>query len=188
MINMLKVLIAVYILLMILAFAMLGRDLKQWFVFRIVKKSPIESTWIMSMATVLVIGLCLADFIKNNPPVNVLMVIGLAIFFVGAWMQIFIKKRQPEILQERMEKAFNRVTTIGYYSKIRHPSKLACLLMLFGLCLAMKSGWGIIVLITLYLPSLFFKMHQEERVLLDEYGDRYFAYQDRTKKLVPKLI
>ena len=39
------------------------------------------------------------------------------------------KKRIPEILQEKMEHSFNKVTTIGFYSKIRHPSKLACFLI-----------------------------------------------------------
>jgi len=185
---MLKVLIAVFVLIMILAFAVLGKDIKKWFVFSITKKSPIESMWVWSLALLLIIGITIADFIKNRPVPNTVMVIGLAIFFLGGVFQIMVKKKLNVTLHEKMETSFNRITTTGMYSKIRHPSKTACLLMLLGMCLALRSWWGIIVLVTLYLPSLFYKIHQEERILLDEYGERFFEYQDSTKKLIPKLV
>ncbi len=188
MINMLKVLIAVFVLIMLLALATLGKDIKKWFVYRITKKSPVESLWIILITLTLLIVITIADFIKNKPKPEGIMITGLFMFFLGGIMQIIVKKKVNITLQEKMKTAFNKITTTGIYSKIRHPSKLAGLMMIIGLCLALKSLWGIIILITLFLPGLFYKIHQEEKILLDEYGERYFEYQDKTKKLIPKIL
>jgi protein-S-isoprenylcysteine O-methyltransferase Ste14 len=74
------------------------------------------------------------------------------------------------------------------YAKIRHPNKAALLLILIGLCFALGSIWARAVLVFLFVPSLLYRISQEERALLDQFGDRWMAYKEDTKRIIPGVF
>jgi len=73
----------------------------------------------------------------------------------------------------------------GPYRYIRHPTYTGALLAFigFGFCL---GNWLSILFLTLpMLGALLWRIHIEERALIEALGESYRAYMRRTKRLVP---
>ena len=74
----------------------------------------------------------------------------------------------------------------GIYRVVRHPIYLGAILVTLGLPIG-TSSWIALPPMLLLIPLVFYRMHIEERLLLEEFGDGYRAYMARTKRLVPFL-
>jgi protein-S-isoprenylcysteine O-methyltransferase Ste14 len=78
------------------------------------------------------------------------------------------------------------LVTTGIYRTIRNPSYLGILLTALGWALAFRSGAGL-MLATLAIPPLVFRIRAEERLLESQFGAEYRAYVARTWRLIPGL-
>ena len=74
--------------------------------------------------------------------------------------------------------------TRGFYARVRHPSYLGSLLMLFGAAMIFQSLFG--VLLTLgFAIQLGRRIGREERFLEEQFGDAWRDYARRTARLLP---
>jgi protein-S-isoprenylcysteine O-methyltransferase Ste14 len=80
------------------------------------------------------------------------------------------------------------VVDTGPYRWVRHPSYSGLLLIAAGCGLASGSWLAIAICPVLPLPALLFRVHVEEAELVGVLGDRYRAYQARTKRLIPGVF
>lgn len=78
----------------------------------------------------------------------------------------------------------HRLVTTGVYSVVRNPSYLGLLVATLGWGLAFNSWVGVLLAAAL-LPPLVARMHAEERLLRDQFGDEYAAYCAGTWRLLP---
>ncbi len=82
----------------------------------------------------------------------------------------------------------HKLITDGVYQKIRHPMYTSC--WLWGVAQALLlPNWvaglaGIISFSILY----FLRVSNEEQMMLEQFGEEYKAYMQRTKRLVPYLF
>ncbi|WP_363349477.1 isoprenylcysteine carboxylmethyltransferase family protein [Methylocystis echinoides] len=74
--------------------------------------------------------------------------------------------------------------TGGLYGIIRHPSYLGLIVMMLGWGLTFRSLAGV-ALTALFIPPLIARIHSEEALLEDHFGDAYRAYRARTYRLMP---
>ena len=74
--------------------------------------------------------------------------------------------------------------THGIYANVRNPSHLGLLVCTLGWVLAFRSGVGILIT-ALLIPPLIARMHSEERLLQENFGQEYDTYFARTWRLVP---
>ena len=79
------------------------------------------------------------------------------------------------------------LVTTGLYRHIRHPSYLGLLLTQLGWALGFRSGVGVLLDAVLFV-LLLARIHSEERLLLEQFGDEYAAYRARTHRLIPGLF
>jgi protein-S-isoprenylcysteine O-methyltransferase Ste14 len=78
------------------------------------------------------------------------------------------------------------LVTSGVYGVIRHPSYLGLLINSLGWGLAFRSAAGVLLTALLLLPLLA-RIHAEEKLLGEQFGEQYAAYCARTSRLVPGL-
>jgi protein-S-isoprenylcysteine O-methyltransferase Ste14 len=78
------------------------------------------------------------------------------------------------------------LVTSGVYRVIRHPSYLGLLINSLGWALAFRSGAGIVLTLAI-LPPLLARIHAEEALLQEQFGDEYRSYCVRTSRLIPGL-
>lgn len=77
-----------------------------------------------------------------------------------------------------------RLITDGVYGHIRHPLYLGEITRNLGFTLILSSLYGFVLVLVggLFLP---FRIEIEEKMLLEEFGEEYEEYRERTKKLIP---
>jgi protein-S-isoprenylcysteine O-methyltransferase Ste14 len=81
----------------------------------------------------------------------------------------------------------HELVTEGVYRSIRHPMYAS--MWLWGVAQALLlqnwvAGWASLVL---FLPLYLLRVPREERMMLDEFGEEYRAYMNRTGRVVPPL-
>lgn len=185
---MLKVLTAVAILLVIIGIALLGKKLKRALRFKSANTPQKESIWIELVSSILVIFIATAYYIRKDPAADLYMWTGVLVFFLGGLMQLLARRqlRKQDNLEELLTYGFDNAK--GLYAKIRHPSKTALLLLLAGYSLSLGSFWALVIWLVFFIPSLLFRINQEERALEDNFNERWRAYKSDTKRLIPGVL
>jgi protein-S-isoprenylcysteine O-methyltransferase Ste14 len=70
--------------------------------------------------------------------------------------------------------------TGGIYRFFRHPIYVGINLTLFGLLAACGSLFGMVYMAVVVLPLNFYRAREEEKALLEKFGDSYRAYRKTT--------
>jgi protein-S-isoprenylcysteine O-methyltransferase Ste14 len=82
-------------------------------------------------------------------------------------------------------RAGHRLVDAGLYRGIRHPSYLGACIGYLGFGLGLGSWVGALALLAAVLPGYLYRIHVEERALLESLGEEYAAYRKRTRRLLP---
>jgi len=75
----------------------------------------------------------------------------------------------------------------GPYRFIRHPAYAGYLLMSLGLALGYSSLAGLAAMLFLLLPSIVYRIHVEDKMLAEHFGDEFKTYAARAARLIPGL-
>jgi len=70
--------------------------------------------------------------------------------------------------------------TRGIYRFFRHPIYVGINLTLFGLLLACGSVFGMVYMGVVVIPLNIYRAREEEKALLEKFGDSYRAYRKKT--------
>jgi protein-S-isoprenylcysteine O-methyltransferase Ste14 len=107
-----------------------------------------------------------------------LIIIGLTILFVSAGT---LRRYYSSSLVIRED---HRLITHGVYCFTRHPIYLGGIMVCIGVPVYASSLLGLLMMLAL-IPPILNRIRIEERMLIDEFGDAYLAYQEATSKLIP---
>jgi len=114
--------------------------------------------------------------------------LGAAILALAVWLfwrsHADLGRNWSPSLQLREE---HELVTEGVYRWIRHPMYAS--MWLWGVAQALLlqnwiAGWASLVL---FLPLYLLRVPREEQMMLDEFGEEYRVYINRTGRLVPRL-
>lgn len=83
--------------------------------------------------------------------------------------------------------ADHRVIDTGPYRYIRHPSYTGGLLALFGFCLSFQNWASLLIIFIPCFAVTRYRIHIEEKALLEALGEPYRNYMQRTRRLIPGL-
>jgi protein-S-isoprenylcysteine O-methyltransferase Ste14 len=189
MVNMLKVIGAITILLAIIALAMFGKKALRVFIFKTATAHNTEGLWLESITAGLTIIIALAYYIQNEPIADPFMWTGLLIFIAGWAFQFINRKHLGDDMtyEDRLKSGFD-AAQLGIYSKLRHPSQSALIVILLGFSLALGSIWACAMVLLLVLPSAMYRISQEERALYERFGERWIEYKEETKRMIPYVF
>ena len=79
----------------------------------------------------------------------------------------------------------HRLITQGVYRRIRHPMYSALALYSFGQALVIPNWVAGPSNLIAFAILLTLRVHAEERMMVEKFGDEYAAYSARTKRLIP---
>ncbi|MEY2545602.1 MAG: hypothetical protein QOG48_719 [Verrucomicrobiota bacterium] len=120
------------------------------------------------------------------PHRNVFYLLGLILFLVGIilrWISIWKLGRFFTVDVAIAEQ--HQLVDTGPYRFVRHPSYTGALLAFLGFGLCLSNWMSILVLLIPITLAFLWRIHVEERALLDALGDNYREYIARTRRLVP---
>jgi protein-S-isoprenylcysteine O-methyltransferase Ste14 len=108
--------------------------------------------------------------------------LGLASLGFWSWTQVALGKEWSPQLQLREE---HHLVTTGPYTRIRHPLYTA--MLGYGTSLALvTANWVFVVLAVAVIAGLFARVPREEQMMIEEFGEEYKAYMQRTGRFFPK--
>ena len=191
MLDVMYFLIGVIVLLFIIAFVFLSRDVFRTGMIKVhrVKIKDKESFWVSALFLVIFLVIAVWEFVKFRPATNYLSYIGIVLIFIGGLIRIYAKKELDRFFSfEVLIQKGHKLVTKGIYKYIMHPMYTGFALELIGLALALRSRYSLLVLIIIGTPVLLYRINAEEKLLIKEFGKDYLQYMERTKKLIPKVF
>jgi protein-S-isoprenylcysteine O-methyltransferase Ste14 len=107
---------------------------------------------------------------------------GLASLGFWSWTQVALGKEWSPQLQLRKE--HNLVTT-GPYARIRHPLYTAMIGYVTSIAL-ITANWLFVVFAIIAASATFARVPKEEQMMVEEFGEEYKAFMQRTGRFFPK--
>ncbi len=112
--------------------------------------------------------------------------LGLTLFIAGVALRWYsIWKLGRFFTVDVSISAGHRVIDTGPYRFVRHPSYTGALLAFVGFGLCLGNWLSIFVLLAPITLAFLWRIHVEERALLDALGQNYRDYMRRTRRLIP---
>ncbi|HTZ41908.1 MAG TPA: isoprenylcysteine carboxylmethyltransferase family protein [Candidatus Omnitrophota bacterium] len=118
--------------------------------------------------------------------INNLQIVGICLIVLGILIRewaIFTLGKGFTVKVHVQEKG--KLIMNGPYKIVRHPSYTGSLLALIGLPLALGTWLGAIILFTIMIIVLSYRINVEEKALLEAYGEDYKKYMKKTRRLIP---
>ena len=102
------------------------------------------------------------------------------------WIAIFSLKRQFTVDVSITKD--HRIIRKGIYRFVRHPAYAGSLLSFFGLGLCFANYLSMLIIYFPICSAFLHRIHVEEKVLIDNFGDEYVNYCASTKRLIPGIF
>ena len=99
-----------------------------------------------------------------------------------------LSKREFDRLGQKLHSETNdrSLITSGIYASIRHPHYLGIMLLCLSIALGFKSLVGLLIAIVDVILVYWFTL-EEEKELIQQFGDGYLEYKARVPMFIPKL-
>jgi protein-S-isoprenylcysteine O-methyltransferase Ste14 len=81
-----------------------------------------------------------------------------------------------------------KIIESGPYKIVRHPAYTGTMLTVIGIGVTLRSLAAVLVLAVLFLLAFTYRIKVEEKLLMEEFGDEYLKYMERTKRLIPFIL
>jgi len=75
----------------------------------------------------------------------------------------------------------------GLYGRIRHPGYLGQLLIFTGISIALSNWLSVLCMLVPVMIGYVYRIRVEEHFMLEQLGETYAQYQQRTKRIIPLI-
>jgi protein-S-isoprenylcysteine O-methyltransferase Ste14 len=80
------------------------------------------------------------------------------------------------------------LVTTGPYRLVRHPIYLGLTLLSLGEAVAFANWVAVMIVACAVVPTFAWRARAEEKLLDRTFGERYAAYRERTKMIIPRVL
>jgi protein-S-isoprenylcysteine O-methyltransferase Ste14 len=116
-----------------------------------------------------------------------LALIGLVVCVLGIGLAILGRAYlDPNWVTRRSDRNDLELITTGPYAFVRHPIYSGLLLAIIGSAIGQSVLWVLPLIV--YGPNFILAARREEKLLLEQFPERYPAYMRRTKMLLPFVL
>ncbi len=117
-----------------------------------------------------------------------MLIVGTILYALGLWIFHRSHANLGTNWSQTLEiKEGHQLVTDGVYNRIRHPMYLAMLIFALGQALVIPNylAGPSFLIGTMFLFA--FRVRHEERMMLNEFGDQYACYCERSNRLIPGI-
>ena len=119
---------------------------------------------------------------------NTFFSIGMALFGIGLVIRIHSILTLKQYFTYSVAKVENhKIIETGLYKFIRHPGYLGQLLIFIGISTSMSNWLSILLMMIPITLAYLNRIKVEEKFMIDQLGEDYLKYQERTNRLIPLL-
>jgi protein-S-isoprenylcysteine O-methyltransferase Ste14 len=125
------------------------------------------------------------DFSRLSSQELILQVLGTIVLLSAIIINQVAIRTLKGLFDRITIKPNHQLVTTGIYRQVRHPVYLSYVLLLVGYCTIVQSFVSLVITVvscTIWLEN---RINIEEKMLIEKFGDRYLAYQGKTKKIIP---
>lgn len=159
----------------------------------IIERKPLRERWLLGILAVLMLPMLVwflspwVDFAHVPLPEWVRWG-GAVVFAAGVryfWRtHVALAHNWTPLLEVRER---DTLVTTGPYRLVRHPMYSAGFVVHIGIAI-LSANWLVAAGLSVGMLALYaVRVGDEERMMIDAFGDEYRAYMDRTGRLIPKL-
>jgi protein-S-isoprenylcysteine O-methyltransferase Ste14 len=81
----------------------------------------------------------------------------------------------------------HKIIETGLYKIIRHPGYLGQLIIFIGISISLSNWMSILAMMIPVTLGYGYRIKVEERFMLEQLGENYLNYQNRTKRIIPMI-
>jgi protein-S-isoprenylcysteine O-methyltransferase Ste14 len=119
---------------------------------------------------------------------NTFFAIGMALVVKGFVIRIHSLLTLKQYFTYSVAKVENhKIIETGLYKFIRHPGYLGQLIIFIGISTSISNWLSILVMMIPVTLGYLYRIKVEERFMLEQLGEDYLNYQERTKRLIPMI-
>ncbi|HET7089664.1 MAG TPA: isoprenylcysteine carboxylmethyltransferase family protein [Anaerolineae bacterium] len=108
--------------------------------------------------------------------------LGIASLGLWSWTQVALGKEWSPQLQLRDQ---HHLVTTGPYGRVRHPLYTAMFAYSASLALV-TANWFFVAFAVVAIAATLARVPKEEQMMIEEFGEEYRAYMQRTGRFFPK--
>lgn len=114
--------------------------------------------------------------------------VGTVLVFVGLALLVWVHEALGANFSGNLEiREHHKLVTMGPYRWVRHPMYTAILLFVAGIAL-MTANWFIVLLPLAFALFFVLRAPNEEKLMVEAFGNEYQDYKKRTGRFLPRLI
>ena len=120
---------------------------------------------------------------------NTFFTIGMTLIGIGLVLRIHSILTLRHFFTYSVAQVENhQIIQTGLYKFIRHPGYLGQLIIFLGISISISNWISILTMILPITLAYLYRIKVEERFMLEQWGDNYLNYQNRTKRLLPLVF
>jgi protein-S-isoprenylcysteine O-methyltransferase Ste14 len=117
-----------------------------------------------------------------------MQIVGSFLVFCGSVLFIWARRTLGEFYAGHVSVSESQqLIQRGPYHFIRHPAYAGYLIIALGIVVGYSSLVGILIIPTLLLPSVVYRLSVEDKLLADHFGEQFKKYADKTARLIPGI-
>lgn len=150
------------------------------------QKTPLNISALVLVLIILAIFKIGTFSTENLNHFNDVRVIGLIIFIIFSWTQVWsFKHLGKNYSQEIIIKKDHALVTTGPYKFIRHPQYLSQLLSDLGAGIALGGFIVVPIVLLLEIPLFILRARKEEEIMNDYFGEDFSNYRKQSGFIFP---
>ncbi len=119
---------------------------------------------------------------------NTFFAIGMALAVIGLMIRIHSLLTLKQYFTYSVAKVENhKILDAGLYQLIRHPGYLGQLIIFTGISTSISNWLSILVMMIPVTLGYLYRIKAEEKFMIEQFGEDYLKYQERTKRIIPLL-
>ena len=153
-------------------------------------KYSLRILWLTISVTVslgVILGFQRVGYFGNGS--KIFSIAGLLFIVIGLlirWIAIYTLKHHFTV--DVSISKDHQIIRNGIYRYVRHPSYTGSLLSFFGLGLCFANYISMLVIFIPVCGAFLYRIHVEEKALINNFGEEYIDYCSYTKKLIPGIF